>query len=59
MYIDGFYYSDKESSSSMRGEESQPESLCASSITETEDAGTARYVLYPEMVMKQSHKIHV
>ena len=45
-----FYYSDEETSSSIRGKESQTESLCASSITET-DAGTARYALYPQMFM--------
>ena len=51
-----FYYSDEERSFSIRGKESQPESLCASSITETEDAGTARYVLYPQMVMSSHIK---
>ena len=51
-----FYYSDEETSSSIKGKESQPESLCASSITETEDAGTCKVCLVSSNGYEQSHK---
>ena len=40
----------EERSSSIRGEETQPESLCASSITETGYGGTAKYVFIHKLL---------